>query len=416
MYFGSSPPSLAASELDFVWRRSVRGIVQSGLADGIVGADPVAEDPSLQIDALVIDARTGGDFESGLHLLRALYDDPRRARVALPPGRVLALIADGDVAAAFALGRYGIAAVVEERAIGDLEREIRRALGAPRRREPLEAPLALSPRAAQLAPRPAGELPTVAIGFRHAPETLAALARMTAALRAHARESSVFEDVATLIETMVEDGLTCQTDLATKAGASHGGQFVGSFAYYRELRRTRYVRIPDHPSGAVEMDVFIATDEVLHEVLHLLFLANRVRAGITAAHTLLAEEFSVSWWQGVVHHRTYPEWLRDRHILEINDDFMVCEEHQEPFGFWKTGNVFDANADFAWVRHVLGRLPQRACYIGERPDLSELVATFPTRPEARFLVGARDRLAIPIPFDGYPEVPVGLYVGPGLSS
>ena len=38
-----------------------------------------------------------------------------------------------------------------------------------------------------------------------------------------------------------------------------------------------YARIPDHPDGAIAMDVFIAVDEILHEVLHLLFLANELR-------------------------------------------------------------------------------------------------------------------------------------------
>ena len=62
---------------------------------------------------------------------------------------------------------------------------------------------------------------------------------------------------------------------------------------------------------------------LLHEVLHLLFLANELRAGIAPTSTLLAEELSLTWWQGVVHQRVFPEWLSDRHILEINDDFLL---------------------------------------------------------------------------------------------
>ena len=156
---------------------------------------------------------------------------------------------------------------------------------------------------------------------------------------------------------MVDEGLTCQTNLAAKAGATHTGQFIGSFEFYRELRRTRYGRIADHPAGAIAMDVFIAVDEVLHEVLHLLFLANELRAEIVARNTLLAEELSLTWWQAVVHNRVFPEWLAERHILEINDDFMLSAENQESRKFWKTGTVFDQYAGYPWVPYVLGRLP-----------------------------------------------------------
>ena len=200
-------------------------------------------------------------------------------------------------------------------------------------------------------------------------------------LREHAHASTVFADVATLIDVMVDEGLTCQTNLAAKAGATHTGQFIGSFEFYRELRRTRYGRIPDHPAGAIAMDVFIAVDEVLHEVLHLLFLANELRAGIVPRSTLLAEELSLTWWQAVVHNRVFPEWLADRHILEINDDFMLSAENQESRRFWKTGTVFDQYAGYPWVPHVLARLPARASYIGQRPDLArgDRVVRIPAR-------------------------------------
>jgi hypothetical protein len=252
----------------------------------------------------------------------------------------------------------------------------------------------------------------VAIGYRHHPETLDALARYVRVLREASRESTVFADVATLIDVMVAEDLTCQTNLAAKAGASHTGQFVGSFAFYRELRRTRYARIPDHPDGTIAMDVFIAVDEVLHEVLHLLFLANGFRGGAPAGSTLLAEELSVSWWQAVVHNRAFPEWLADRHILEINDDFMLCESNQESRGFWKVGAVFDQYLGYPWVPYVLARLPKRPSYIGQRADLAEVIASFASRPEAAFLLPrAVERLTVPVAFDAYPPVPPGLHVG-----
>jgi hypothetical protein len=302
---------------------------------------------------------------------------------------VLAVIATGDSDAAFAFGRYGIAGVVEARAQGEL--------GA---------------RVSRLGPRAEHELPTVALGRRHAPETLAWLAHYVRTLGAAAGESTVFADVATIIDVLVAEDLTCQTNLATKAGATHDGQFIGSFEFYRELRRTRYGRIPDHPDGAIEMDVFVALDEVLHEVIHLLYLANRMRAGLEARHHRIGEEFSATWWQAVVHARVFPDWLADRHILEINDDFMLCERNAERSEFWTVGYVFDQFVDYPWVPYVLARLPARASYVGERPDLAELVATFPARPEAAFLVpSARERLAVPVAFDSYPPTPTALRVG-----
>jgi len=369
---------------------------------------------SGSIRALVVDARSAGDFFRAQELLRTLYDDPRRPRCVLGPGRVLALIANGDVEAAFTIGRYGVAGVIEERALGELGPRLRRILGSHPAGPPLTTPVFAPPRSTRLGPRAEKELPTVTIGYRHHPETLEALARYVRALRGAAHESTVFADVATLIDVMVAENLTCQTNLAAKAGATHTGQFIGSFEFYRELRRTRYGRIPDHPEGAIAMDVFVAVDEVLHEVLHLLFLANGFRAGAPARSTLLAEELSVSWWQAVVHNRVFPEWLADRHILEINDDFMLAESNQESRGFWKVGAVFDQYVGYPWVPYVLARLPRRAGYIGERPDLAEVIASFASRPEAAFLLPrAAERLAVPVDFDAYPSVPPGLRVGLG---
>ena len=368
---------------------------------GIAGLVAIAHD----VRALVIDARSGEDFFRGQSLLRALYDDPRRSACALHPCRVLAVITDGDVEAAFALGRFGIAGVIEERSLGALEARLARALASDVAPPPLPVPLLAPPRPTHLGAREPEELPTVAIGHRHAPETLAALERYVRVLRACAPESSVFDDVATLIEVMVAQGLTCQTSLAAKAGATHTGQFIGSFEFYRALRRTRYARIPDHPQGAIAMDVFIAVDEILHEVLHLLFLANVVRAGVVATQTLLAEELSLTWWQGVVHARVFPEWLADRAILEINDDFLLAERNETTRGFWDVGTVFASCATYPWVRHVLARLPERSSYVGERADLAELIDAWRARPDAAFLVRDPARLALPVCFASYPDVP-----------
>ncbi len=189
---------------------------------------------------------------------------------------------------------------------------------------------------------------------------------------------------------MVDEGLTCQTNLAAKAGATHTGQFIGSFEFYRELRRTRYRRIVDHPAGAIAMDVFIAVDEVLHEVLHLLFLANELRAGIVLRSTLLAEELSLTWWQAVVHNRVFPEWLAERHILEINDDFMLSAENQESRRFWKTGTVFDQYAGYPWV----ALCPRRAC---RRARATSASAPISARSSLRSNPGPRPRFCGPAP-------------------
>jgi hypothetical protein len=358
------------------------------------------------IGALVVDARTADDLFRGLALLRALYDDPRSPRRTLHPARVVAVIAPGDVEAAFAFGRYGIAGVIAHGALAELEPRLRRILASTPAAAPLAVPALAPARSTHLGARGEGQLPTVTVGYRHAPETLAALARYVRTLRGQAHLSTVFADVATLIEVMVDEGLTCQTNLAAKAGATHTGQFIGSFEFYRELRRTRYGRIPDHPRSDIAMDVFIAVDEVLHEVLHLLFLANEARAGIAPQGTLLGEELSLTWWQAVVHNRVFPEWLAGRDILTINDDFMLSESNQESRRFWHRGTVFEQYAGYPWVAYVLSRLPARTSYIGQRPDLDEVIACFASRPEAAFLLtDAARRLALPIPFDAYPPIP-----------
>lgn len=363
------------------------------------------------IGALVLDARTPHDFVRALELLRALYDDPRRPHRVLHPHRVLAIIEDGDVEAAFAFGRFGIAGVLGDSELAELPPRIDRALRTEEREVPLPVPILAPHRSTRLAPRAETDPPIVAIGYRHAPETLEALDRYVETLRSHAQESTVFEDVATLIEVMVRDGLTCRTNLATKAGATHGGQFIGSLEFYRELRRTRYAKIPDHPGGAIAMDVFISVDEVVHEVLHLLFLANELRAGAGSTSTLFAEELSTTWWQAVVHHRVFPEWLCDRHILEINDDFLLSEENQEPRGFWKVGTVFDRYAAYPWIPYVLSHLPERSSYIGERADLERLVEVYAESSSARFLAADPARLEIAVAFDAYPPIPPTLRVG-----
>src|SRR5262245_33123046 len=113
--------------------QSRRNVVYYGpetiVAAGLVTANSAAiVEGASEIRALVVDARTADSFFHGAALLRALYDDPHRPTCGLDPRRVLALIATGDVEAAFAFGRYGIDAVIEERALGDLEQRLARIL------------------------------------------------------------------------------------------------------------------------------------------------------------------------------------------------------------------------------------------------------------------------------------------------
>ncbi len=397
--FGTGTPSIAES----FRRRDLPGVMK----DAGCGT----------LRALVLDARSPDDFFRAQELLRTLYDDPRRPRRLLQPSRVIALVANGDVQAAFALGRYGIAGVLEERALGELDLRLTRILGTSLYPAPLTVPKLAPPRPTRLGPRAENELPTVTIGYRHAPETLDALARYLRVLREHKSECTVFADVAELIDVMVREGLTCQTNLAAKAGATHTGQFIGSFEFYRELRRTRYGRIPDHPRAEIAMDVFVAVDEILHEVLHLLFLSNQLRAGIEPTSTLFAEELSLTWWQAVIHNLVFPDWLADQHILEINDDFLLSEPNAAKRGFWKIGTVFERYAAYPWVPYVIGRLPERASYIGERADLAHVIDAYRGKPEAAFLLsGPVERLTIPVAFDGYPKVPGALRVGAATAS
>ena len=158
------------------------------------------------------------------------------------------------------------------------------------------------------------------------------------------------------------------------------------------------------------MEVFIAVDEVLHEVLHLLFLANELRAGARVEHTELAEELSVTWWQGVIHQRVWGDWLEGPAILEINDDFMLSEDNAQKRGFWNVKTVFERYAGYPWVPYVLARLPERASYIGERADLDALLGAYRGRPEARFVLDRPERVRVPGPFTSHPRVPHAMRV------
>jgi hypothetical protein len=393
LYFGSTAPELGG----LVWRKSIGAVIKAAA--------------SGSLRALVVDARSADDFFRAQELLRTLYDDPRRPKRLLHPSKVLALISDSDVEAAFTLGRYGIAGVLTQRSLAELQQRLGSILQSKVEAQLLPTPVFAPSRSTRLGARAEGELPTVTIGYRHAPQTLDALERYQGVLAECGEHCTVFADVATLIRVMVNEGLTCQTNLAAKAGAMHTGQFIGSFAFYRELRRTRYGRIPEHPAGAIAMDVFIAVDEIVHEVLHLLFLANQFRAGIVPTSVRFAEELSVTWWQAVVHNRVFPEWLADRHILEINNDFLLSEQNQESRKFWQQGNVFDQYLGYPWVPYVLSHLPERPCYIGDRADLAEVVASFAAQPETAFLLShGTKRLRLSVPFDAYPEVPKTLRV------
>jgi hypothetical protein len=361
------------------------------------------------IGALLVDARTSHDLLRAHELLRALFDDPRQAKPVLHARRIVALVKRGDVQAAFVLGRYGIFEVVEDHEVAKLPARLRRMIETDPHTSLLTVPRFAAPRPAHLARREEGQPPAVAIGYRHAEETTALLERYKASLLA-AGECSVFEDVATLIDVLIREGLSCQTNLATKAGATDTGQFIGSFEFYRQLRHSRYAELPDDPSGSVAMDVFIAVDEILHEVLHFLFLANDVRAGIPDPHTLVAEELSVSWWQAVIHQQVFPHWHSDHRILEINDDFLLDEGKAAERGFFRQGKVFDAIRHYTWVERVLGCLPQRAVYISERPDLGEVACVFSQRAKAAFLTGDPAHLRVTGPRVQTPSVPATFHV------
>lgn len=385
--FGTSELALPAA----VRRQTIPAVLR-GAALGAIGA-------------LLVDARSPRDLFRAHELLRALFDDPRRGAPLLHPRRVLVLIRANDVRAAFAFGHYAVLDVVEEEDLATLPARLREVVAS--RPEPalLTTPAWAAPRPGHLARREPGQPPTVALAYRHPDETLALLERYTRALSAPDDPCPVFSDVALLFEVMVREGLTCQTNLATKAGATDTGQFIGSFDFYRQLRRSRYALVPDDPSGQVSMHVFIAVDEILHELLHLLFLANETRAGLAQPHTLFAEELSVGFWQAAVHHRVFPQWHDDHRILEINDDFLLDASKAEERGFWRLGKVFDGVRELPWVQRVIGCLPERSVYIGERPDLDQVLRVWSRRKSAQFAVLEPERLRIPGPRPAAPRLP-----------
>jgi hypothetical protein len=375
-------------------------------------ADVMAAALAGRLEVLLLDARSAA-LSRAEDLLRALYDDPRITRRLVEPHRVLALIDDADVEAAFALGRFGLGALLETRALDTLAARLEVLAARPAHRPPMPLPRLAPLRTERLGPA-LPDLPApIVVGHAHSPDTLAALARYVEVLRASARESTVFADVATLLTTLIERGLTFQTDLASKAGVSRSGQFIGSFDYYRSLRRTRYAAIPDAPPGTIAMEVFVAIDEILHEVLHLLFFANVARGTSSpgrAAHTEVAEELSLTWWQAVVHQRVWGQWLADRHILEINDDFVLSADNAAARGFFRERVVFERYASFPWIAEVLACLPARESYVGERPDLDALLRAYAMRPEAAFLARQPEHLRVRLPFTSYPRVPDALRV------
>jgi hypothetical protein len=385
--------------------------------EGTVGArrnrDVISAALAGRLEVLVLDARGSAALSRAEELLRALYDDPRLHRRLVEPRRVLALVDDGDVEAAFALGRFGLGALLEMRAAHTLPSRLEALAARPLRRMPAPRPRLAPARPERLGPAPAELAAPIVAGHAHSPDTLRALARYIDVLQRSEAQSTVFADVATLLRALLEEGLTFQTDLATQAGVARSGQFIGSFEYYRSLRRTRYAAIPEPALGTIEMEVFIAVDEILHEVLHLLFLANVSHSSSSrghAAHTEVAEELSLTWWQAVVHERVWGSWLADRHILEINDDFTLSANNAQARGFFRERAVFERYASFPWISPLLARLPPREAYIGERPDLDELLRAYALRPEATFLAAAPEHLRVRVPFASYPRVPDALRV------
>jgi len=61
--------------------------------------------------------------------------------------------------------------------LGELDRRLQRILESRPDAPPLTTPVLAPPRSTRLGARADNELPTVTIGYRHAPETLDALAR-----------------------------------------------------------------------------------------------------------------------------------------------------------------------------------------------------------------------------------------------
>ena len=112
-----------------------------------------------------------------------------------------------------------------------------------------------------------------------------------------------------------------------------------------------------------------------------------------------AEEQRLTWWHAVVHHRVFPEWLAERRIFEINDDFMLSAEDRKP-------QVRRGDGIRSIRRLSLGRARpspaarRRELHRPAPPISARVIASFESRPEAAFLrPGAAEHLAIPVAFD-----------------
>jgi len=89
-----------------------------------------------------------------------------------------------------------------------------------------------------------------------------------------------------------------------------------------------------------------------------------------------------------------------------NYEFLIQESHAAKFGFWTLGTVFEERArNSPWLQYLVGILPDRQTYIGERPDIRCCYDGLREIEAARFIFEQpEEKLRMPTVLDAYPSL------------
>ena len=243
--------------------------------------------------------------------------------------------------------------------------------------------------------------PYFPISFEHRLAILGFIER----LRAISHQCTVFADVAGILDSVLQSNAYVQLVRNTKAGTARQFGFVGSNKFYESQATRRYRNVPRPPApSSLSTTSFILIDELVHEALHILFLAQGVRGRQAGLHSYFAEELSVTWWSDTILGSVFHDWLPRGTLLNINDDFLLDETNECPFEFWSMGFVFcGMTKSCQWLIPLVEGLQPRSLYIGERPDISQYYRDLKEVGAAQFIFRqTRRKLRMPSRLDQYP--------------
>lgn len=206
-------------------------------------------------------------------------------------------------------------------------------------------------------------------------------------LRALPERLPLYQDVAQLLELELSRNLVWQSTLDTKIGTMADKAFMGHDKFYDRLALTRYANVPRVPAyEPFTTTSWIIVDEMLHEVLHMLFFAQWRRGAFKYENSHFAEETSVSWWSAKVMAAVFP-WLPQARLEPVNHDFLFESQGVDRSGFFLHGSVFDSlTPSHGWLIPLIDALPQREVYITERPDAQAYFKALEGIPAAGFIV------------------------------